>query len=324
MNLAQKFDSISCRQDEKARRVLNVAPDTVATITAEELEAGVTLERLEALNVPVLRYNTQVTIHGKIPSFSGAARPGGYKSLFQNSNGSVGVRYAAVDAPKKEILNRAIAAVRSAGGAWSSGITSAGLEIYRSFIVKDESVREEQKQATIAAGKSIPVHRFYGCVNLGVLPFGAGYGVCVSVGAIPEAELWALVDFFSGLKTAEEVDKACAERERERDEYFAKLAADNEARAATRRAEVEEKRAALKLVKLAEEPDTGVIFVDGPQGLLEIRLETIRGRRYSTVLACNFQERYDRKRSLMKNGFSWPKALAEGRVYRRTDPEIAA
>ena len=107
MKLTDKLESVECRRDDKARRVSNVAPDTIANIDEETLEKGVTLESLENLNVPVLRYSTQVTVHGKLPSFNPSARPGGYKAIFQNQNGSIGVRYSAIDACKKALLVRA-------------------------------------------------------------------------------------------------------------------------------------------------------------------------------------------------------------------------
>jgi len=101
MKLLEKLESLDCRRDEKARRVSNIAPDALAAITAEALENGVTIEELETLNVPVLYYSTQLTIHGKLPDFNPAARPAGYKAIFRNGNGSIGVKYIAIDAAKK-------------------------------------------------------------------------------------------------------------------------------------------------------------------------------------------------------------------------------
>ena len=106
MTTTEKLETLDCRRDDKARRVSNVAPNTVANITAAELEAGVTLERLDELNVPVLRYGTQITIHGVLPDFDPDSRPGGYRAAVKNGNGSVGVRYGAVDASKKQMLRR--------------------------------------------------------------------------------------------------------------------------------------------------------------------------------------------------------------------------
>lgn len=61
---------------------------------------GATIEILEALNVPVFKYNTQITIHGLFPELFNN-RIGGYKNLFQNKNKSIGVKYNAVDYNKK-------------------------------------------------------------------------------------------------------------------------------------------------------------------------------------------------------------------------------
>jgi hypothetical protein len=57
-------------QDEKARRRANTAPNGKPGITAEELGQGVTLEQLQSLPVPVLAYQTQITIHGQFPPVS--------------------------------------------------------------------------------------------------------------------------------------------------------------------------------------------------------------------------------------------------------------
>jgi hypothetical protein len=57
-------------QDEKARRRSNTAPNGKPGITAEELGQGVTLEQLQSLPVPVLAYQTQITIHGQFPPVS--------------------------------------------------------------------------------------------------------------------------------------------------------------------------------------------------------------------------------------------------------------
>lgn len=109
MKLSDRLETIDCRKDTKARRVSNVAPRTVANVTAEQLENGMTLEAIEGLNVPAFAYQTQITLHGKLPPFNPAARPGGYKAVFLNGNGSVGIRYGAIDTAKKALIARAAA-----------------------------------------------------------------------------------------------------------------------------------------------------------------------------------------------------------------------
>jgi hypothetical protein len=188
--LTEKLESIACRRDDKARRVSNVAPDVVADITAEELENGVTLERLETLGVPVLRYDTQVTIHGKLPTFDASARPGGYKAVFQNGNGSVGVKFSAIDAEKKALLSR-VAKVSATG--WFAHKNSSGFELVRYFTVRDEAERAGQKQKTLDTLRAAPVSLFYGSAGAFVLAYGLGYGVALHIGAIPAADLWAFI-----------------------------------------------------------------------------------------------------------------------------------
>jgi hypothetical protein len=238
--LADRLETAECRRDYKARRVSNVAPSTRANITAEELESGVTLERLDALNVPVLRYSGQVTIHGLPPDFDANARPGGYKAVVKNGNGSVGVRYGAIDAGKKALLRRCSRAVEKA--AWHVSITSTGCEVSRAFYAMKEEEREGQKAATLAALRGLPVGRFYGCAFAGFLAYGAGYFVAAEVGAIPAEEVWPLCAHFWGIASeAELVAAEAAEAARD-----AALRAGWAAEAEARHAEAEVKRAAME------------------------------------------------------------------------------
>lgn len=207
MNLADKLESIDCRRDEKARRVLNSAPDTVANITAEELERGVTLEALEALNVPVYRYGGQVTIHGVLPDFNPSARPGGYKAVFRNGNGSIGVKYSAIDTAKKELIAK-VARVSQSG--WQANSNASGFELSRAFYVRDETKREEVKQQAIAALRSIPVNLFFGGAYAGCLAYGAGYYVSAYIGAISESDVWPFISQMLGVK--DEADFVTQER----------------------------------------------------------------------------------------------------------------
>lgn len=199
MKIAQKIESITGRRDSLARRVLNVAPDTVANITAEELARGVTLESLERVNVPVLRYDTQVTIHGKV---TGAASS---KFCTVNGNGSIGVRYAAIDAEKKR---RIALAVRLGKTGWHANIDSQGLTISRCFAVTDENKREQAKVDCLAAMRSVPTSLFYGWAGAFSLAYGAGYAVQVSIGAIPEGNVADLMLFFSGFASLQDMESA--------------------------------------------------------------------------------------------------------------------
>ena len=85
MDISEVLDKANIVSDSKARRVLNTAPDKIADITLSEIESGVTIERLEALTVPVYQYGTQITIHGTFKDMP-TDRVLGYKALFLNQN----------------------------------------------------------------------------------------------------------------------------------------------------------------------------------------------------------------------------------------------
>ena len=313
--LSDKLESLECRRDDKARRVLNVAPDTIADITADELENGVTLERLEALNVPVLRYTGQLTIHGKLPSFNENARPGGYKAIFQNQNGSIGVRYAAIDAAKKETLARSARVVEkgSEAGHWFTSKCSTGFEVIRYFIVKDETQRETKKVETIAALKTFPVARFFGSIGAFSLAYGVGYAIVANIGAIPENEVWSFCSEIFGVANETELLAREAVLKAEIDAKHAQWKAES----AVREKENAEKCQALiaTLSPISKVPENGTIYVNGKYGLLKVQLTREKGRNYYHILERDGAKSFGDMRKLCKDGFPWPKALAANRVY---------
>lgn len=223
MKLSERLETLDCRKDSKARRVSNVAPDKLANVTANQLEDGMTLEAIEALSVPTFAYQTQITIHGKLPAFNEAARPGGYKAVFLNGNGSVGVRYSAIDADKKALIERA---ARVSESGWHTARNSTGFEVSKSFrpsYADNQEVpgsREAAKQATLAALRAVPVSRFYGSAFAGVLAYGMGYYVAAEIGAVPVSEVWPLIQDLFGvpdlatLEAREAVKRAADEAKR--------------------------------------------------------------------------------------------------------------
>ena len=218
MKLSEVFERAGIATDDKARRVLNTS-NAVAGISAEEIEAGVTLERLESIGVPVYRYTTQITVHGRLPDFSEAARPAGYKAVFQNGNGTIGVRYVAIDATKKA---RMIEACSYGAKGWHTHLTSEGLTVAQHFTTKDEC---------LAAYRAFPKDLICGGVTAGAGVYG-GFWVLAYVGAIPEANLWPLISQLWGITTAEQLAELklarevanasdAAERKRKHDENMA-------------------------------------------------------------------------------------------------------
>ena len=312
MKLTEKLESLDCRRDDKSRRVLNTAPDVVANISAETLENGVTLEVLEGLNVPVYRYQSQVTIHGKLPDFDPAARPAGYKAIFRNGNGSIGVKYIAIDAEKKELIARAS---RVSDSGWFASKDSQGFDLNKTFHVHDETKREEIKQSALAALRSIPVSRFFGGADAGVLPYGAGYYVSAYIGAIAENDVWPLIGEMLGITETEFAEKEAAKAREEtaKNEAWQKECDERTARR-------EEKRKALLAslpAPLSVEPKTPGkrfrLLSDYSDDLLTVELSEQRGRMYYTITARNGVKELVPERKAYKTG--WPKALAAGRIF---------
>ena len=314
MKLTDKLESVECRRDDKARRVSNVAPDTIANIDAETLEKGVTLESLENLNVPVLRYSTQVTVHGKLPSFNPSARPGGYKAIFQNQNGSIGVRYSAIDACKKALLVRAS---KVAKNGWVTVSNSTGFEIQKSFYVHDEDNRAAQKAAVLAALKAIPVSRFYGSAYAFTLMYGAGYGVGADIGAIPVNEVWPLINDIWGISSEAELVAREEAKAKEEEAKHAEWEAQYAKERAEKKAALEAQKASLASFKLASQPVTPGskfrIMNDFNGELVTVELSGTPSRVFYSVIERNGIKEISPKRKELGNG--WKKAAAEGRLF---------
>ena len=179
-------------QDEKARRRINVS-GAVANITAREIEnEGVTLERLESIGVPVFRYSTQITIHGTLPDYTGGAVLG-YKSITPNGNGTLGVKFCAIDAGKKKLLEDILSTVKTG---WHLVRNSTDCELSRCC---------PEKETCVTTLKTIPTDLFYGSRYGVACPFGSGrYWACANIGAIPVENFWKIVATLGGPENEEE------------------------------------------------------------------------------------------------------------------------
>lgn len=89
------------------RKQLNRSTILIPEEVLKSLDSGLSSEQLEQLNVPVFKYKTQITVHGHFTPPTGTTIKeyvNGYKSLILNDNGSLGVKYKAIDAGKKELI----------------------------------------------------------------------------------------------------------------------------------------------------------------------------------------------------------------------------
>lgn len=201
MNIDKVFENANIVHDSKARRVLNTAPGKLADITINELESGVTIERLESLTVPVYQYGTQITIHGIFKDIPADLRVCGYKSIILNGNGSLGVRYVAIDAAKKRLLERASRYAES-GTRWGVIIDSQGCEVHKVF---HSTNKENDKLKCIDCYNSTPDTLYIGNKQAVSLLYG-GYAVIINVGAIYESNLWSLIKELTGIASQAEYD----------------------------------------------------------------------------------------------------------------------
>ena len=187
--------------DKVARRRTNTSKK-VANITATQIEEGVTLETLMELNVPVYRYQTQLTIHGKMPSLT-TQRVAGYKSLVENGNGTIGVRYNAIDAQKKDILTRCY-----------SNTTNTPYVNTNSTGTTLQKVYEDRKSCLEGLAK-IP-NVFIGQKYAGQDIYGRWFMI-VEFLAIPEDNLWFFIEKVYGLKSIDELEKLELARHQKRE-----------------------------------------------------------------------------------------------------------
>ena len=207
-------------RDVKARRVANAAPGMVCGITAEEIEKnGVTIEKLESLSVPVFQYGGQVTIHGVFPDTVGNMKVAGYRSVFKNGNGSLGVRYAAIDAAKKTRLSRL--SLFKAKDGFYVGTDSRGCHASKVF---------HQKQEALDCYRSIP-DLYIGTKQVGVDMFGR-FHVILDIGAVYEKDFAALAETLlkksvAELEKAEREEEDRRKQERERWDKEAEIARAN-------------------------------------------------------------------------------------------------
>jgi hypothetical protein len=169
-------------RDTKSRRRIN-ASNELANITADEIEAGVTIEKLESINVPVFCYGTQITIHGKLPDLK-TGLCAGYKSLFENSNGTIGVKYIAIDAEKKLQISEAAYYSK----VWFFRQTSQETTLTISF---------KEKNECLECLKSIPESYFIGSKQAYRDCIYGGYFIVVTISAIPVENMDIMIKWVS-------------------------------------------------------------------------------------------------------------------------------
>ncbi len=237
------------------RNVLNLAPGKRLPVDVEAMvQKGVTLEQLAALPVPVRYFKTQVTLHGLAPDGLKRGRCNaakGYQTFIRNGNGSLGVRWVAVDAEKKHTLERAVRLTPD--GLWAPYWNSTGFGLQVGFPL-------DKAAEFVDLARAIPRSAFVGTVSLGRIPFyGMGF-IDVSIAAIPAGSLWGLVRHFSGFASASELQQAEDEAEARYEAERAKSQAAARAAEAKLKARADEAKAKAREIGL----EHGLAVVDSP------------------------------------------------------------
>jgi hypothetical protein len=210
------------------RHVLNLAAGIDPGIDPAAIErAGVVIEDLLCLRVPVCKYKTQVTIHGVFPAAT-IGRCAGYKSLVVNGNGSLGVRYVAIDAGKKALVMAAICAARLAardtgtdGPKWSFNQDSTGTEL--TLCAPLARLQELRDRAAM-----IPRRLFVGGVSIHKAPLYGLAWLAVGISAIPSETLWDFIGHFTGITSRTALDALTDEQRKRRDAEEAQRSAERE------------------------------------------------------------------------------------------------
>lgn len=208
------------QKDDKARRRINTSNQN-AGITAMDIESGVSLETLESLPVPVFKYQTQITIHGFLPDIE-QDRVNGYKAIIKNNNGTIGVRYSAIDGKKKKIIAKALDLCPRELCRMSWFENSQGAQLQKSFIGADDLFKARLLKSEIP-------DLFVGSTYIARDPMTGVIYVVADFCAIPESSLWQFVSWLTSgtipdqqtydaaiLKYKEE---KAAQRKKEQEEY---------------------------------------------------------------------------------------------------------
>jgi len=122
---------------------LNKSDIEVSIDLLNEIENGISIESLESTNLPVFCYQTQITLHGKFPENAlSTNRVGGYKNLFQNQNGSIGIKYNAIDFCKKNDLIKVCENLDYDENRWRANLNSSSFSLSQvfKFTTKEEAL----------------------------------------------------------------------------------------------------------------------------------------------------------------------------------------
>lgn len=116
---------------------LNRSDRQIPQHVLDQIRSGnVTCEMLDQVSatVPVFKYKTCITLHGHFNLGPVMPRIGGYANILKNQNGSLEVRYNAIDLAKKQRIAQVL---RDCKADFRFSIDSQGTEFYSQTQVRD-------------------------------------------------------------------------------------------------------------------------------------------------------------------------------------------
>ena len=204
-------EMITERGNYDTRKVINRSGKEIPQAVLDSIETdGISSEQLNELGVPVFKYKTQVTVHGRFPELAGDGRVGHYKCLIRNQNESVGVRYNAVDHAKKQRIYNALHfvgwPVHKSSTEWSARkISACGTRADLNAAIEGFKAEKEKIDTSL----------FFGDVSVAVfqhLFLGVFAGITINIGAVYAPNVDAVIANICG-KPAAEIEAEIAAKE---------------------------------------------------------------------------------------------------------------
>ena len=145
-----------------SKHILNTNPDKEIDIGYLDLleQEGVTLEQLEEFEkeLDIFRYKTQITIHGISPTLK-TKYIGNYKSLIENKNKSIGVKWRAIDLKKKAEIFKILQRYQPG---WLEVSNSNTYHLMMSSYIDRETQFKEKLEEYKKIGEKFDKSLFYG------------------------------------------------------------------------------------------------------------------------------------------------------------------
>lgn len=192
------------------RKSLNRSNQTIDQEIISNIEKnGLTIETLKNWSYPYFVYKTQITLHGIVNEIS-TNYIAGYKNLILNSNGSLGIKYNAIDVEKKKEIAKYLNAVSS----YRVNYDSTGWSITKTFV--NPNIDELKKEYL-----SIPKDLLIGSAHLGSLPqiFGNIFMIIIDLQAIPSENVEKFIIHFCGANYKEKYNTVLLEKQKEHEKF---------------------------------------------------------------------------------------------------------